>query len=236
MIPLKRSLSLAFGLVVLATVAVLITTGTVGASPSLVPLAAAPPTPSIPVNVTNTPLAVSIAGTPTVNANVGTPTVNINGTPTVNLANSASSPVFVDTDRAARNGFNASCGTGDVDPTYGQASCTIFTIPPGREVVIESIACQSILVAGNIPGQANLIVPNMSAGPVPSGQGYYFDLGLSKAASNQYFDIYRVMSPFRIYASAPAQGSVGIGVFFRTDYSASAPQGLSCSIAGYMVQ
>jgi hypothetical protein len=235
MIPLKRSLSLAFGLVVLATVAVLITTGTVGASPSLTSINAAPPTPSIPVNVTNTPLAVN----GTVNANItNTPTVNANiaGVVNANVSTSANAPLYVDTDQDARNGFNASCGTGDVDPVYGQGSCTLFTIPTGREVVIESIACQSILVSGGIPGQANLVVPNLTAGPMPSGQAYLVDIGLSKAASNQYFDIYRFMSPYRVYASASDQGGVNVGLFFRTDYSPTAPQGLSCTVSGHMVR
>src|SRR5215475_9065222 len=122
MYPLKKSISIALGLMVLAGVAVVITTGTVGASPSLAPIAAAPPTPAIPVTVTNTPLPVNIANTPTVNANIGTPNVNINGTPTVNVNSSGATPVYVDTE-GARKGFNASCFTGNVDPTYGQASC-----------------------------------------------------------------------------------------------------------------
>ncbi len=43
MYPLKKSISLALGLVLLATVAVVITTGTVGASPRVNSIAAAPP-------------------------------------------------------------------------------------------------------------------------------------------------------------------------------------------------
>ncbi len=44
----------------------------------------------------------------------------------------------VDADRPARNGFNSSCFTGNVDPVYCQASCALFTIPAGREAVIET--------------------------------------------------------------------------------------------------
>jgi len=234
MIPFKRSLSLAFGLVVLATVAVLITTGTVGASPSLLPLAAAPPTPSIPVSITNTPLPVSISGTPTVNANIGTPNVNINGTPTVNVNSSATAPVYVDTDRPERNGFNASCTTDPVDSTYGQAGCTLFTIPAGREVVIESVACNAFLTVGNVPGQADIIVANYSAGPFPSGQGVYFPIALTKTASSS-LDEYQFMGNFRIYASSPPDGAVGVGIFYRTNPSPSYPQAFSCSVAGHMV-
>jgi hypothetical protein len=71
---LKKILSLSLGLVVLATVAVLTGTSTVGASPHINSVIAAPPPPSVPVNVVNTPLAV----TGTVTANIGTPTVNAN--------------------------------------------------------------------------------------------------------------------------------------------------------------
>jgi hypothetical protein len=234
MYPLKKSISLAFGLVLLATVAIVITTGTVGASPRMSSIAAAPPTPAIPVSVTNTPLPVNVVGTPTVNANIGTPNVNINGTPTVNVNSSATSPVYVDTDRPERNGFNASCNTDPVDSTYGQASCTLFTIPAGREVVIESVACTAFLTPGNVPGQADIIVANYSAGPFPSGQGVYFPIALSKTASSS-LDQYEIMTNFRIYASSPPEGSVGVGIFYRTNYSASYPQALSCAVAGHMV-
>jgi hypothetical protein len=88
---LKKILSLSMGLMVLATVAVLTGTSTVGASPHQLPDRSPPPPPSVPVNVVNTPLAVSISGTPTVNANIGTPTVNatITGAPNVNVANTS---------------------------------------------------------------------------------------------------------------------------------------------------
>ena len=106
MYPLKKSISLALGLVLLATVAVVISTGTVGASPRVNSIAAAPPTPAIPVAVTNTPLPVQ----GTVNANVsGTvgvsslPAVQLSGTPTVNLSTSPTAPLYVDADRSARN-------------------------------------------------------------------------------------------------------------------------------------
>jgi hypothetical protein len=52
---LKKILSLSLALVVLATVAVLTGTDTVGASPHLNSLIASPPPPSVPVNVVNTP-------------------------------------------------------------------------------------------------------------------------------------------------------------------------------------
>jgi len=238
MYPLKKSISLALGLALLATVAVVITTGTVGASPKVNSIAAAPPTPAIPVSVVNTPLPVQ----GTVNANVsGTvgisslPAVQLSGTPTVNLNTTPTAPLYVDTDRPDRNGFNASCFTGDVDPTFGQAQCLILTIPAGREVVIESLACNSLLISGNVPAQASLVMPNVSAGPFPNNPGINVPIALSKGWSTQSYDYYQVMTPVHYYGSAYSDGGVDIGIFFRTSYSASAPQGLSCTIGGHMV-
>jgi hypothetical protein len=241
MYPLKKSISLALGLAILATVAVVLTAGTVGASPSLLPLAAAPPTPSIPVAVTNTPLPVSISGTPTVNANIGTPSVNINGTPTVNVNSSATSPVYVDTDRPARNSFSASCDTQNYDPASGQASCTIFTIPAGRQVVIESVACTAEVAAGQGPAQANLIIPNIPFGAAPGSAAYpnYIPLAMSRQTLNNPgggVDIWALTNQFRAYGAAPSQGSVDIGVFFRASLpNLNPPQGMNCVIEGYLV-
>lgn len=230
----KKILSLSLGLLVLATVAVLITTGTVGAqSLRLNPIAAAPPTPSLPVTVVNTPLPV----TGTVNANIGTPSVNINGTPTVNanVTTSPTAPLYVDTDRPERNGFNASCYTPAVDDVYGQASCTLFQVPAGREMVIESVACNAFLVTGNIPGQADIVTANVSAGPLPDPGEVLFPIALSKTGSQNGLDLYQIMTPFKIYASSPADGAISIGIFYRTNPSSSYPQALSCSVAGHIV-
>ncbi len=242
MYPLKKSLSIAFGLLFLAAVAVVITTGTVGASPSLVPIAAAPPTPSIPVNVTNTPLAV----TGTVNANIGTPTVNVNslpavqlsGTPTVNLNTTPTAPLYVDADRPARNSFSASCDTQNYDSGSGQASCTIFTIPAGRQIVIETVACTAEVAGGQGPAQADLIIPNIPYGAAPtSAIGYYFPVAMSRQTLNSSgVDIWAVTNQVRAYGAAPTGGSVDIGVFFRASLpNLNPPQGMSCTIAGYLV-
>jgi hypothetical protein len=204
---------------------------------------------SVPVSVVNTPLPVqgtvtaNIDGMPTVNANInGTPTVNanINGTPAVTLNTTPTTPVYVDADRPARNSFDASCNTGNVDPVYGQASCTIFTIPAGRQVVIETAACTAELAAGTGPGQADLIIPNIPYGAAPgSGPiGYYYTLAMSKqadgAAVGASVDLWGMTTQFRAYGAAPAAGTVDIGVFFRANLS-SAPQGMNCTISGYVV-
>jgi hypothetical protein len=178
MIPMKRSLSLALGLVVLATVAVLITTGTVGASPRLTSINAAPPTPSIPVNVTNTPLAVSIAGTPTVNANIGG-TVNANLTnSSITVGNPATNPVLVrDVDNPANNTFESYvCRSGGSYAGNCSPGSDTVTIPtatnsgaPAKMLVIDNVSgtCSAapggeiINVQFDIPygGYAHFLVP-----------------------------------------------------------------------------
>jgi len=221
--------------VVLGTLLIVINTGT--GSAQNVHLSGGPAAttiPAIPVTVANTPLPVSISGTPTVNANIGTPNVNTNGTPTVNVNSSATSPVYVDADRSARNGFNASCFTGNVDPTYGQAGCTLLSIPAGRQIVIETISCQAELYAGHGPGDVQLIVPNTPFAPgMPDHVSHL--LTLTKQAGDATLDIWRMTSPLRAYGSAPAQGSVDVGVFFRADPTLPNPQGILCTISGYMV-
>lgn len=91
MYSVKKIVSLSLALVVLATVAAVITTGTLGASPRVAPIVAAP-APSVPVTVVNTPLPV----TGTVTANLtGTSTLNANITnPSITVSNVATSPLY----------------------------------------------------------------------------------------------------------------------------------------------
>jgi hypothetical protein len=244
MSPLKKILSLSVGLVVLGTLLIVINTGTGSAqSVHLNSMAAATTIPAIPVTVANTPLPVTgtvntnINGTPTVN--VGSlPAVQLSGTPAVSVSNTASTPLYVDADRPARNSFSASCFTDNYDPVYGQASCTIFTIPAGRQVVIESVSCTAEVAAGQGPAQADLIIPNIPYGAAPtSAQGYYFPLAMTRQTlSTSGVDIWAITNQFRAYGAAPTGGSVDIGVFFRASLpNLNPPQGLSCTIAGYLV-
>jgi hypothetical protein len=245
MSPLKKILSLSVGLVVLGTLLIVINTGTGSAqNVHLNGGAAATTIPAIPVTVANTPLPV----TGTVNANInGTPTVNVaslpavqlSGTPSVNLSTSPTNPLYVDADRPARNSFSASCFTDNYDPVYGQASCAIFTIPAGRQVVIESVACTAEVAAGQGPAQADLIIPNIPYGAAPtSAQNYYFPLAMTKQTNSASgVDIWAITNQFRAYGAAPTGGSVGIGVFFRASLpNLNPPQGMNCTIAGYLVQ
>ena len=88
----KKIVSLCIALLGLAAVAVVISTGTIAASPRLNTAAAAPPTPSIPVAVTNTPLPVTgtvgISGSPSVSANITNPSLTV--------SSPATSPLFTE--------------------------------------------------------------------------------------------------------------------------------------------
>jgi hypothetical protein len=72
----KKVVSPCIALLGLAAVAVIVTTGTVAATPRLNTMAAAPTSPSIPVVVTNTPLPV-------------TGTLSVGGSVNANITNSA---------------------------------------------------------------------------------------------------------------------------------------------------
>lgn len=212
-----KRLSLTSGLAVLATTLGLINTGSVGAAP--------PPTavPAIPVTVANTPLPVQ-----------GNVNATLTGTPAVRLDTTPTTPLFVDADRPARNGFNVSCVTPNVDSLNGQAGCTLLTIPSGRQVVIETISCQAELCTGEGPGDVQLIVPNT---PFTQGGPDHVShlLTLTKQASTSALDIWRMTTPLRAHASAPAQGSVDVGVFFRANPTRPSPQDMSRTISGYVV-
>ena len=151
-----------------------------------------------------------------------------NPTPAANVSG------YGDADRPTRNSFDASCSTGQPDPVYGQASCTIFTIPAGRQVVIETAACTAAVPTGTGVGQADLIIPN-----IPYGGGapinYYYNLAMTLQSNGAPVDLWGMTTQFRAYAAAPSSGTVGIGVFFRSGASAAIPEGMSCTISGYLV-
>lgn len=193
--------------------------------------------PSVPVTVTNPSLVVQGNVNANVNGTVGVnslPAVQLAGTPAVRLSNTPTTPVYVDADRAARNGFNASCSTPNIDPASGQSSCSLFTIPAGRQVVIETISCQAELAAGEGPGDVQLIVPNQ---PIIAGMPDHVShfLTLTKQDTSSTVDIWRLTTPLRAYGSAPEQGSVSVGLFFRGDPASSSPQGIFCTISGFLV-
>jgi hypothetical protein len=135
--------------------------------------------------------------------------------------------------RAIVNAFNASCATGNVDAVHGQAGCTLFTVPAGRQVVIESISCQVEIYAGDGPGDIQLVLPSPSTTGGGPMQVSHF-LTLTKQASGNNLDIWRMTTPLRAYAIAPAGGTTGIGLFFRANPSRPRPQDAFCTISGYI--
>jgi hypothetical protein len=160
--------------------------------------------------------------------------VNASVTGTVSVKTAPTSPVYVDTDRPARNGFNASCFTPPIDPVSGQSSCNLLSIPAGQQVVIETVSCQAELPAGQGPGDVQLIVPNTPFGGGPVTNVSHL-LALTKQAGDSTLDIWRMTTPLRAYASAPSAGSVNVGLFFRGYPASPAPQGIICAISGYVV-
>jgi hypothetical protein len=79
-----------------------------------------------------------------------------------------------------------------------------------------------------------LIVPNTPF--TPGGPDHVSHLlTLTKQSSSPSLDIWRMTTPLKAYGSAPAQGSVDIGLFFRANPASPNPQGITCTLSGYMV-
>jgi hypothetical protein len=138
-----------------------------------------------------------------------------------------------DKDRLTRSNFDATCATTNYDATTGQASCTIYTIPAGSTAVIESLACTAEVAAGQGPGQADLIIPY-------NGTNYYFALAMTQQTTNpsgQGVNIWAITNQIRAYGNAPTSATTSIGVFFRASLpNLSPPQGMFCTVAGYVLQ
>jgi hypothetical protein len=135
----KKVVSLCIALLGLAAVAVIVTTGTVAATPRLNTMAAAPTSPSIPVAVTNTPLPVtgtlSVGGS--VNANITNSALNV--------ANSAATPLFAE----------------DVNKTAAHlvSDGKAFDFPPNPNVAFEfdlptNVVLTDVELSLNAPAQA----------------------------------------------------------------------------------
>jgi hypothetical protein len=177
---LKKILSLSLGLVILATVAVLTGTGTVGASPHINSLIASPPPPSVPVTVVNNPLQV--AGT--VNANIGTPTVNVaslppvSATPTnssITVANPVTSPLPVhDVNDPADNPYSASACFSPSGVEGCTPAASTFTVPSTtpsgqavKQLVVDFVSGTCYTVPGGEVAYLSLLVTP------PTGVSYY---------------------------------------------------------------
>jgi hypothetical protein len=154
----------------------------------------------------------------------------------VSFTNTANTPIYVDTDRPARHNFDASCDTG-YDASTGQGQCQIFTVPAGSHVVIETIACSAEVPGGQGVGQADLIVPNIPYGGDPAGGAsqYFFNLAMTNQSGGGNVNLWGLTNQVHIYAGASTQGDAGIFVFYRGS-AGTPPQGMTCNIAGYVVQ
>jgi hypothetical protein len=150
-----------------------------------------------------------------------------------NLSTTPTTPVYVDTDRPARNGFNSQCSTGNTVDSSGQSGCTLLMIPAGRQVVIETVSCQAEVSTGN-PGTVLLNVPNTPFGGGPPTNTSY-PLALSRAFGTSTSEVWRISTPFRVYGTAPTAGSDGIGISFQGSAQATVSQGAFCAISGYEV-
>jgi hypothetical protein len=141
---------------------------------------AAPPTPSLPVDVTNTPLPVQ--GTVSANQS-GAWTVGVNNLPstqavsgTVNIgnfpastpisfSNTSTTPLFVDTDLPARENVSYECTAAIPSGGAGNAVCApAYTVPSGQILVVDSISFFVYLDTGSqISSAALLIKPSSGA-------------------------------------------------------------------------
>jgi hypothetical protein len=243
MSPLKKILSLSLGLVVLATVLVVISTGTVGAqSLHLNGLVASPPPPSVPVSVVNTPLPVQ----GTVMANITNTAVPVTGTvaigslPAISLNNTSTSPLFVrDVDNPAQNPVFGSCDLINV-PGGGFQSCNIsfvtsteyFTsVPAGYRLVIESAAGELDLPTGTIPLEFEVRTSLHAGNPVASYTDVILDPRLVGAA-NPFTDLYKVSQQTRIYEDS----GVTVVLDTLTNVPASGQYTAFFTVTGYLVK
>lgn len=207
------------------------------------PAPAAPPPPSVPVTVVNTPLPVQgainakitnayipVSGTVTVSNLPTVQTVQFNGTPNVNVATSDRAPLVVEPDvAAALNEITLSCGPATFNQ-YGQAGCSLYTVPSGSNLVVDNVSAQATLTPGEYlthmeVGTENIIPPLVLAnsylvpavlGTAPGGVSYY--------AAQAHVKLY-VQGPGNIFGCSMEVGGGG-----------SAPSGgLNCSFAAHLV-
>jgi hypothetical protein len=247
MYSLKKVLSLSAGLIVVGTLAVLLGTGTVGASPRLNSLAAAPPTPAIPVNVTNASLPVS----GTVNANLnGTPSVNvanpvsvtgsvgITGNPAVTLLNNGYiSPVYVETEAnpayfVQEGTCSTSAGTTLSPSANTQTNCTSFTA--GGFAATSRLAVQNASLSVQVP--SGTIVQNAYIGMVNGAFVAPFNfIPLTKMSSDANSDYYVGTADVHLYYATNQPLGCGVTASPNPSTGAGSPLNIQCTISGHLV-
>jgi hypothetical protein len=189
------------------------------------------------VNIANSPLnvagAVAINGTPTVNvASLPALTgVTLSGNvPVVNPVDSNGNPVavFIHTDDdASRTPVGARCLTGTIqtDGVESRFECTLFTVPGGQRLVIQSFSVSVTNVnAGTHPIETSLQT-------FTNGLAFGMDLPLFLQDTNTSGDNLTGQVTGRIYADPNAT------VACLSQFHVQVPtQGaLQCSISGQLV-
>jgi hypothetical protein len=154
---------------------------------------AAPPTPSVPVDVTNTPLpvqgtvsatesgawTVGVNNLPSTQAVSGTVAVsNFPTTTPISFSNTSTTPLFVDTDRAARENVSFECSTSILSGSGGDVVCApAYTVPAGQILVIDSVSLSVYLDTGSQISSAALLIK-------PSSGATQFFFPLTKMSTN----------------------------------------------------
>jgi hypothetical protein len=218
----KKIVSLCIALLGLAAVAVIVTTGTVGASPRLSSVVAAPPPPAIPVTVTNTPLPVS-----------GNVSATISGIPTVNLTNNSNNPLFVRDVDNARQPILGGCAIILADTSKFTSCNLLFTdstgatltaVPTGKRLVIEWVSGEfDFMPTGTIPMHFALQVVTANA-----GTGFSF-VPTKVGAVNSAYDQYQIGQQTRLYSDPGS--TVSLSVTTNTNSAVSA----FVQVSGYFV-
>jgi len=198
------------------------------------PVVAAPPTPAVPVDVTNTPLPV----TGNVNATIsGTPAVTISGMPTLAIAsgaavsvnNAATNPVLVsDVNNPAYNPIIGLCTVSQNTCNFSLFTETIpggtTTIPAGFEFVIDSVSGTFFVPTGAVP---NLV--EVAAQMAGANYAVYFNPVLQGTAASLTY--YTVSQATRIFCDATTSVSM-----YVESQNATGPATGQFTLTGHLVK
>lgn len=174
------------------------------------------------INVGNFPSTQNVSGT-----------VALSGTSPVSLSNNTpTTPVYVDDERAARNGFAAHC-LATVDST-GDVGCSLSPLLGGQEAVIETVTCEAQVATGNTP-RLSLIVPSLLLNGNGTNFPVLYEVPITRVSGDSVGEIWSFASPLHLYAFGPPVGSVQIGLNFQVAVSQTIIESATCSVAGYLV-
>jgi hypothetical protein len=189
---------------------------------------------SAPVIVTNTPAqAVPVSQTGTWNVGItGTPTVGLANGSTVGINNTATTPVLVrDVDNAARHAIQSTLSL-IVPDVSDSASGTVFAVPAGERLVIESVSIEADAPSGqkvraritaSLSGNVFWFPPLTLEGSFP--------VPIPFTTTTVVDDVWAAHLPARIYASA----GTPITFTFERQQTASGPAFATITISGYLV-